>query len=207
MKDALDSKTETTLLKEARDGSVIVIGAPHHAPGGVKELPCPEHKVSDENTGYIASGIAELLNAHTIIVCLPIVDPNKSLTTEYSKQIIEWKPKYLIEIHGHGGVKAKPNTVEVSCGSQEKSKLAETFAEALDKKFKEDEWLKNYLVRGDFNGLGFPATKSATINDARWMAYHIELPPGLRINADNGLPDKTSALVHCLANAIKEICV
>jgi len=100
------NEKKTFLLVEERINKTVVIGAPHHAPGGTKELPCPEHKAADENTGLIAHKLSELLQLSAVIVCNATIDPNKNLDTDYSKKILNWKPKFLIEIHGHGGQKA-----------------------------------------------------------------------------------------------------
>lgn len=207
MEESLKSKTATNLIIIDKGNSHIVIGAPHHAPGGIKHLPCPEHDDSDENTGFLAFKIGELLSAHTIIACLAKVDPNKELTTEYSKQIIKWAPRYLIEIHGHGGKAVKEGIIEISSGSSERNNYSEQFAEDLQKRFSGVDGLKHYMIRGTFNNIHFKASKTATIIDHRWIPFHIELPPSLRINAENGLPESSKQLIEILADTIRAVCV
>jgi hypothetical protein len=51
----LESTEQSLLITEKRDRSDIVVGVPHHAPAGTPTLPCPEHRDSDENAGFIGS--------------------------------------------------------------------------------------------------------------------------------------------------------
>lgn len=164
------------VLGEEKD---IVIGAPHHAPLGVTELPCKEHKASDENTGYLAYEITRLLNCNGIIACNTHIDPNKSEDTDYSKTILAWKPKILIEIHGHGGKSAKFD-IEVSSGSGAKNMSSIKLADILKSKFSKIPLLKNYTVSGEFSTIYFKARKTFTITTNEWVSFHIELPKSIR---------------------------
>ncbi|MDF7820022.1 hypothetical protein P1X15_20545, partial [Runella sp. MFBS21] len=101
----LHEKNASILLIEQRENDEVVIGAPHHTLGGVKNMPCPEHTSGDENTGFVARQLAEQIKSSSVIACNYRVDPNKSLNTDYSTQIAKWEPKFLIEIHGHGAKK------------------------------------------------------------------------------------------------------
>ncbi len=203
----LRNKRTTGLIKSKRLNSAIVIGAPHHAPGGVTKLPCSTHEASDENTGFIAWDLSKFLKSNTVISCYASVDPNKSLATDYSKAIIQWKPKYLIEIHGHGGVKAGKHVIEISSGTNERSKHSEKFAAILQEKVAAIERLKTYKTNGCFRDIYFKAKDSLTITDNRWISFHIELPPSLRIGINNGLPETHKDLIKAIADTINEVCV
>lgn len=202
-------KDSSILLIEERRRKDIVIGAPHHTLGGVKKMPCPEHTDGDENTGFIARKIAESLNIPSVIACNYRIDPNKNLRTDYALQIAQWAPKYLIEIHGHGakgGKKPDNNTIEISSGKLERNKLSILFAETLTKKFTEHQELRTYRFIGDFENIHFKASSTATIIDDRWTAFHIELPPSIRLANDNNLTSFTDDFVKGLSETISEIC-
>jgi hypothetical protein len=207
MKKQLSTKRVTKLLKHENNNSNIVIGAPHHAVGGITKLPCSTHEDSDENTGFIAWEISKLLKTHSVIECYAKVDPNKKLDTDYSKQIIRWKPKYLIEIHGHGGKNAGKHELQISSGSSERNKYSIKFAGLLQKIFSANKELGKYSVNGDFNSIYFQAKGTATITDERWISFHIELPPSLRINDKKELPNIAQKLINAIANTIKMVCI
>jgi len=200
-------KTASILLTEERERKDIVIGAPHHSVGGVKILPCVEHPDADENSGFIARQIAETLKLSSIIACNYRVDPNKNLRPDYSMQIAQWTPKYLIEIHGHGAKAISDNLIEISTGSLTKNDFSKLFASTLQAKLSNNEELKKYVALGDFSKLHFKGTKSATIIDESWTPLHIELPPSLRLNpTDNKLPKFASDLTKYLIDTITEVC-
>jgi hypothetical protein len=195
------------LLIEERERKDIVIGAPHHSVGGVKKLPCAEHPDADENSGFIARQIAETLKLSSIIACNYRVDPNKNLRTDYSMQIAQWTPKYLIEIHGHGAKSINDNLIEITAGSLTRNNFSKLFASTLQAKLSSNEEFKNYIALGDFSKLHFKGTKSATIIDERWTPLQIELPPSLRLNTtDNKLPKCAADLTKYLIETITEVC-
>ena len=205
--ESMLTRNETTLLAENRRNNKIVIGAPHHAPGGIETLPCEEHRDSDENAGIIARRVADKLNVCSIIACNYHIDANKSLGTDYSIQIIKWDPKYLIEIHGHGGESTSPkNCIEISAGSIEKNSLSIKFAGNLKKKLEANPNFKTVPVNGDFNKIHFKAKNTATITSGNWEALHIELPPTLRKDG-NDLPSSTNEFIDILSETISEICI
>lgn len=206
MDELLYNKTEWNLIARTNDKSNIVIGAPHHAIGGVTKLPCPTHEVSDENTGLIAKAISDVLESNLIIACNARVDPNKSLTTEYSQKIINWGPKYLIEIHGHGAKAIEDEKIEISSGKKN-NKYSMQFSKLLQRKFEAVDDLKHYKVIGDYNSIYFRASNTSTINDSRWISFHIELPPSLRLDEKNELPDKTRQLINLIVETAKEVCI
>lgn len=200
-------KTASILLTEERERKDIVIGAPHHSAGGMKYLPCTEHPDADENSGFIAREIAETLKLSSVIACNYRVDPNKNIRTDYSMQIAQWTPKYLIEVHGHGAKAVSDNTIEISAGSLKRNDFSKSFAASLENKFSKNVHLNKYRVLGDFSKLHFKGTKSATIVDERWTPIQIELPPSLRLNpSDNSLPPVVKDLTKYLIEAITEIC-
>lgn len=46
----IESLNQSILLIKETEYNEIVIAVPHHAPLGIEELPCKEHKIADENT-------------------------------------------------------------------------------------------------------------------------------------------------------------
>lgn len=194
----LESTEQSLLIIENRERFDIVVGVPHHAPAGVPYLPCPEHSDSDENTGFIGRHIAEQLNCCSIIACNSAIDPNKHLSSDYAMQIATWSPSVLIEIHGHGKVRSKYD-VEISCGSIEQTGYSEDLAATINRNLPEDADFANVSVCGRFVDLYFRATKTPTITDDRWLAYHIELSPRLR-KPGNGQERRPTALAFRFAD-------
>jgi hypothetical protein len=207
IKEALRNKKDSLLLIEERDRKDIIIGAPHHSLGGIKYLPCKEHEDADENTGYIARQIARELNLSSIIACNYRIDPNKKLETDYSRVIIEWEPKYLIEIHGHGAKSADKYLIEISSGNAERTTLSKKFADTLTNKMVKHKSLKRFQASGDFNTIHFKAKKSATITTDKWNPIHIEIPPLLRLTKTNQLPKSSIYFTRLLVDTINEICI
>jgi hypothetical protein len=204
LNDLLHVRDASILLIEKRNDSRRIVAAPHHSPGGVKQLPCAEHEDSDENTGFIAREIGLALDLSSIVACNYMIDANKSLDTDYSKVIVQWRPKYLFEIHGHGAKRITGNEIEVSCGSKSKNEHSIKFALLLKEQFSAFSSLEKFEVRGDFESLRFRATKSMTITDRRWTAFHIELPPLLRIDERNNLPPASRDLISALTKTIEQ---
>ena len=203
--------TTSMLLVEKRQREDIIIGAPHHTPGGTPNMPCPDHTDGDENTGFIANKLAEILDVSTIIACNYHIDSNKKLTTDYSTLIKRWKPKYLIEIHGHGGQRANFN-IEISSGKSTKKRNENSikFAKALKDKMDKIKELKTYTVSGDIGAIYYKAQKnSKTITTNLWTPFHIELPPQIRkdrINNKDTTPKFIDKFIACLKETIDEIC-
>jgi len=183
------SKERDQLLIEKRSRSDIVVGVPHHAPAGTPRLPCPDHSDSDENTGFIGRHLAEKLDCCSVIACNATIDPNKQLNSDYTKQIVSWTPRILIEIHGHGKIRSKFD-VEISCGSSERSSYSEALADAINDRLVADKTFTDVSVCGRFSDIYFRATKTLTITDSRWLSYHIELSSRLRkpFSGQKGLP-------------------
>ena len=204
----LESTEPSRLIIEERKRFDIVIGVPHHAPAGTPSLPCAEHSDSDENTGFLGRHLAEKLDCCSIIACNYTIDANKHLNSDYAMQIAEWHPSVLIEIHGHGKVRSSYD-VEISCGSAAFTTYSEELASAINRKRLADEDLAAVSVCGRFTDIYFKATKTLTIIDQRWLAYHIELSPRLRKPeaGQTGTPT-TLAYRFCdhLAAALVEIC-
>lgn len=185
-----------TTLGEVKD---VVIGVPHHAPLGVPNLPCKEHPDSDENAGYLGYEVARLLNCNSVIACNSPVDPNKNKDSDYCKNILSWKPKILVEIHGHGS-RATKFDVEISSGSSAKNIWSKRLAEKLRTKFSALPLLQSYTLSGDFNAIYFKAKNSFTITTNDWIAFHIELPKSIRKSKD-----KYSLFCKTLAESMNEI--
>ena len=170
-----------TCMLIATSGKVrdIVIGVPHHAPLGVAELPCEEHRDADENVGFLGYYVSRLLDCPSIIACNYFIDPNKHIDSDYFKRVQSWKPKILTEIHGHGGHSARFD-IEISSGSVERNLWSKELAARLRKKLVGVPGLQDYTLSGDFNAIYFKATKSLSVIEKEWVAFHIELPKSIR---------------------------
>jgi hypothetical protein len=170
-------------------------------------MPCPEHSDSDENTGFLGRHIAEHLDCCSVIAGNATIDPNKHLDSDYTRQIVAWGPRVLIEIHGHGKVRS-PYDVEISCGSADHTAHAEALATAVRRRMSTDGEFADVTVCGRFSDIYFKATKTLTVTDTRWLAYHIELASRLR-KPDVGLtgPPTRRAYRFCdhLAAALQEL--
>lgn len=177
----------------------VVIGVPHHAPLGVSNLPCNEHPYADENAGVLGYEVARLLNCSSIIACNSPIDPNKNKDSEYCKKILAWKPKFLIEIHGHGGNSAKFD-IEISSGSTTKNFWSQQMAERIRAKLFTRPQFLGYTLSGDINQIYFKAKNSYTITTDEWVAFHIELPKSIRESKD-----KYSLFCESLAETISEL--
>ena len=174
----LASKQSRLIIEEGNNKNTV-IGVPHHAPVGVPKLPCFKDRPSDENAGHLGHYIANRLDSYCIIACNYTIDVNKSLDNDYARQLIQWSPNLLVEIHGHHRARTK-NDVEISCGSIEGNKYSLSLAGNLrDKCQKKVElnWLK---ICGDFSKIFFQAKRVKTITCSDWLGFLIELPPELR---------------------------
>ena len=177
----------------------VVIGVPHHAPLGVGHLPCKEHPYADENAGLVGYELARLLNCKSIIACNSPIDPNKHKGSEYCQKILVWKPKFLVEIHGHGGLSAKFD-IEISSGSSAKNFWSKGMAKRLRTKLSAIPLLHEYTLSGDINEIYFKAKKSFTITANEWIAFHIELPKSIRESQE-----RYSLFCVSLAETIREL--
>jgi hypothetical protein len=200
----INCKVKSGLHIVERERKDIIIGAPHHAIGGVISLPCPEHKVSDENTGLIAQKIANELNLSLLVGCNAQIDYNKSELNEYYQKLKDWNPLLLIEIHGHGGVKVNERTIEISSGSKTREILSIDFAESLNRELKIRKTLSEFKANGNFDEIFFKAKNTKTINNDNWKGIHIEIPKPLRVE-NNMLPLIANDLIECLIISIKNI--
>jgi len=195
------------LIIEKRSRTDIVVGVPHHAPAGQTKLPCTKHQDADENAGFIGWYIADKLDCCSVIACNYAVDVNKRLDTDYSEQIVAWNPKQLVEIHGHGGKRAHSN-IEISSGAPDNDAHSKLLAKKLETAFQSDLDLRKLTVCGEYERLYFKASGTATISDRRWLSYHIELPPELRMppKSESGKPSKIAyRFCDLLVQAIREI--
>ena len=204
-------KLRTSLLIiEERDRKEIVVGVPHHAPVGTIKLPCPQHTDSDENTGYLGRQLAEALNCCSIIACNYTMDVNKIFRSDYAMQIATWKPRVLVEIHGHKGRtlggKAK-HDIEISSGSDgndRSTRLVQKIKDTWDS----DDKAKGLRIdiSGEHSNIYFKAENTITVEGAPWLAYHIELPPELRTQAGAEKPPDVGYLFcKILGNVLREL--
>lgn len=172
--------------------SPLVVGVPHHSPYGSSHLPTPDLRPGDENTGYLGAYLAAKLKASLIIACNYSFDVNKTWFSDYTRIIRSWRPNFLIEIHGHGGNNTG-NDIEISCGKEEKSYLAEKLASALHSRCSKHNLLQHLQISGKFSEIYYQATMSKTIICDSWNGIHLELPLCLR-KPGSGLSGKPSHL-------------
>ena len=190
---------ESVLLTIEREQEEVAVGVPHHAPLGVRRLPTSEHPAADENTGVIGYEVSRLLTCNCVIACNYFMDPNKHGDSDYSKRISAWKPNVLVEIHGHGSNHANYD-VEISSGSRERNKISTRFAALLRQAMAKTDSLSEYQISGSFDEIYYKATNSWTINNDRWIPFHIELPFSIRSD-----PALFSPLSQHISTAVKAI--
>ena len=198
----LEAASTSILIIEERKFKDIIIGVPHHAPAGTVKLPCANHEDSDENAGFLGRYIAEKLNCCSIIACNYTYDVNKYFRSDYSMQIAQWNPKFLVEVHGHGGTKAKAD-IEISSGSSSNDIHSKKLADKLSDKLSEIQQLKGISTYGEYDKIYFKAKNSVTINDGRWIPFHIELLAELR-KPTNGITGKPSKLTYKFCDYLVE---
>lgn len=209
----LECSTASILIIEERKKSDIVIGVPHHAPMGVKYLKAKnkngKQKEADENTGFLGKYIAEKLDCHSVIACNYTIDVNKFLRSDYTMQIAQWNPKFLVEIHGHGGNRANFD-IEISSG-EVNNKYSKEMAQKLQNKCSKNNLLQRVIknISGDYDNIYYQASEAVTINDGRWLPFHIELPDKLRISKNKKIgkpPDEGYLFCDYLVEALNEKC-
>ncbi|WP_143824684.1 hypothetical protein [Natranaerobius trueperi] len=203
----LNDKEHSHLIKEIETSTNILIGAPHHAPKGIKSLPCKEHPDSDENVGYLAQYLANKLNASYIIAVNAKSDYNKILDSEYIQFIKYIKPKIFIEIHGHGGTNAKQD-IEISTGSKDKESWSIELSKILKENLQKDDTLNNLSVSGSWNEIYFTAKYTKSIKTGDWIGFHIELPQNLRISKLDAVtlpPEEGYLFLDYLAKTVKQL--
>ncbi|MFC2064980.1 hypothetical protein ACFLXB_07775 [Chloroflexota bacterium] len=189
------------LLVTPAENPQVVIGVPHHAPLGVPELPCCEHPMSDENTGFIGYHLSRLLNCPAIIACNYFMDSNKHKGSDYYRKLLSLKPKILIEIHGHCSSKVCAD-IEISSGRAARDHWSQEMAARLQVKLTSIPSLQEHTVSGDFTKIHFKATKSVTITSAKWVPFHLELPWPIRKSQT-----MSTLLAQALAETIRELLV
>ncbi len=197
--DFLECKDKSLLIIEKRTVEEVVIAVPHHAPLGIRTLPCPEHKDADENAGLLGLYIAQLLDCCCIIACNYFIDSNKYEDSDYFKKLLSWKPIFLIEIHGHGGRRARYD-IEISSGNAERDMYSHKMSSILEGKMKKIRTLESYTISGKYNEIAFKASKSKTIVSDKWLPFHIELPKSLRSQSTHYLP-----FCELLADTVREM--
>ena len=206
IKSMLESNQPSRLIVETRQRVDRVVGVPHHAPSGIPYLPCAEHGDSDENTGFVGRYLAQRLDCCSIIACNYTIYANKHLDSDYTMQIAQWRPSLLVEIHGHGKVRSQYD-VEISCGSAGLTHYSEELAAVINRRCAAEPALADVSVCGRFSDIYFKATKTLTITDTRWLAYHVELSPRLR-KPETGQAGLPTALAYqfcdLLADALVE---
>ncbi len=198
------SRTSVLTHGATRDGPVpVVVGAPHHAPAGVRRLKCDRR--SDQNTGLLAWRVAELARVPIVIVTNADADPNKSLDSEYSKAVASYGPRVLLEIHGHRSKKARFD-VEVSAGCADRSEHLTNFVAAFTRGMTSDPELKDLSVSGDFERIHFKATDTVTMRSPIWLGLHAEFPLSVRKQRGHpSLPQMGERLATYIAAALIDL--
>jgi len=206
MKDILKIEHSSILIVQKGNNKDIVVGVPHHVYSQVGITNDDNFVSKDVNAGFIGEYIGKKLNASLVVACNYFYDVNKDIKSDYFRAILQFKPSILIEIHGHENNKTKYD-VEISSGSFEKNSLSIEFADILINFSKEYKLLKDFQICGDFKYIYYKATKSKSINNENWVAFHIELPPKLRdiVEQNNKyiLTKKALLFAECLIKTIK----
>jgi hypothetical protein len=198
----LSYKFSPLLLSEIVPASSIIVAAPHHAPKGSKKMFCDRN--ADENAGFLAAWLAQILNCSCLIASRYFFDPNKSMDSDYFKFIEKINPELVIEIHGHGAKLANYD-IEISAGPQ-LPLFAKGFAQKLLNLTKKDALLKAYSISGDYHKIYYTAQYSLSITDDRWKSLHIELPPKLRRSPDYDLPPPAGfLLMEYIAQIVRQL--
>ena len=203
----LADREDSHLIKVKEANSDIVIGAPHHAPKEVTRLPCKDHPDSDENAGYLAKYLAEKLDASLIIAVNAEEDYNKNPGSDYIEFIKDINPKILLEIHGHGGRKAKKD-IEISTGSKKNEKWSIGLSKLLKESFQNEDKLNKLSISGKWDEIYFTAKGTKSIKAGDWIGLHIELPSRLRLSNSNDStlpPEEGYIFCDHLAEAVERL--
>ena len=202
--DELYDPSGTSLLShdfDDRSPTHLVVGAPHHAPAGVRRLKCD--RVADQNSGLLAWQIAQAARVPVVIVTnAEEEDPNKSLDSGYCEAVSSYEPNILFEVHGHGGGRACFD-LEVSAGSSTRAVHAATFADALSDQMIQHPILGGLTVSADFDAIHYKARYTATMQTERWLGIHVDFPLMVRKRGNRrGLPAAGEKLAGCVATAL-----
>jgi hypothetical protein len=203
MENMLDWRDRSVLIIGEGNTKDIVIGVPHHAPLGVEELPCPDHRDADENVGLLGLYVAQLLNCSYVVACNYFLDSNKHEESDYFKRLLAWNPRMLLEIHGHGSGKAKYH-IEISSGNAVRNKWSNRMASELREKMAQSTTLRDYTISGDYNAIYFQASGTKTITSDRWLPFHVELPKRLRMQRTHYEPF-CELLAEAVTNLLREV--
>lgn len=185
----------------------IVVGAPHHTPGGTDRMLCD--RPGDENTGYLALNLGERLMGQCIIAHNYWLDPNKTCD-DYLHFIKLKNPKNLIEIHGHGG--SAKSMIEISCGTEKLSGRSEKMAEFINNEIRKlqgiDSFWNDISACGIFTEIKYKAQEALSLRYVREYgatSYHIEIHPKLRKDENNRVPDQGKKLMGIIANSVAKM--
>ncbi len=182
------------VFKESDSNSSIVIAAPHHINNGQKIMYDNSNgkKYGDPNTGVVAYKIAQNIDCNLIIYVKPDHDANK-IDGLYCRRILDFHPKYLIEIHTHwkngkSGRKLTDKDIEISSGSQIGSYFSTRFAQKLQEK------MLDIKVDGDYSKIFYKASRTYSLKMCREkgiMPLHIEIYKDLISDENKGLQSST----------------
>jgi hypothetical protein len=98
--------------------------------------------------------------------------------------------------------------IEISCGSKENNERSTRLAELLESRFSGCEQLLKLTISGEYENIFYQASKTPTITDDRWEAFHVELPPSLRMEGrrTGGKPPQSGyRFCDCLVEALNEM--
>lgn len=201
MEQILEWRDRSMLIAGEGNTKDVVIGVPHHAPLGVEQLPCSPPRAADENAGLLGLYVAQLLDCSYVIACNYFLDSNKDQKSDYFKRLLAWRPKILVEIHGHGPKNAKYD-IEISCGKKARNNWSNEMASRLQEKMAQSAVLREYSnsISGDYAKIHFKATDSKTITSNKWLPFHVELPKSLRSQRTHYQP-----FCELLAEVVREM--
>ncbi len=207
---------EDNLVRIVFGKNPVVVAAPHHIPEGADIMPCG--RPGDENTGYLAGKIAELLKCTMIIAANASYDPNKQ-EGKYMDALFERKPGIIIETHGHDGTQTE-NDIEISCGARSFTSLSRRLAESaslylseLAASLRETEpyiasSLSALKVEGCFDKIYFQARRTTSLRYARErgiIPYHIEHPEHITKGTGREIPPLAAYVTRAVSAAILTI--
>ncbi|MCK4443499.1 MAG: hypothetical protein KAW09_03080 [Thermoplasmata archaeon] len=216
VEEAILGSSASILLAVEFGEAPFIVGAPHHAPGGVDRLPCD--RVSDENVGFLALDLAKLLGARCIVAANYWLDANKG-NGDYVDHIIAEKMDTFVEIHGHNGIKTE-HEIEISCGTPELTERSDQLAATIRDIIKdrslegvhEEIWDSIGIPKmsGDFSDVRFKAKGTCSICHVRRLGgipYHIEISPRFRKDKDNDnrVPREGKVLMGIIAEALRQL--
>ncbi len=205
----LAAKDQLIVLRHGRPPYQVVLGVPHHVPGGTRRI-C-EHRYDaygnvndrkgDDNVASFALVAFSRLTVNSIPSKLVIMahatthDPNKMLNSPYCREIFQDEMRLLFECHASSGRRLLD--LELSAGSNpltQTMRFGQMLVSALDQRYVLGVQTVSRSSRALIfqpggmpveGTLQLPATKTTSLSEAgnRGIeALHLEAKPAFRVN-------------------------